>query len=168
MDQFWASVAGALVGAGAAGAISALIARAIFKAERKARQEETNIEHERRDQERLDEAHAAVIRLRTTAISELITLIRDVIYSGGFEAIPLRIQNAAQALLFDRTDESYTVYQWVSLKLRYIADHSAHGQGNVAPQFGEVIIAMLIGWTRDEPGVLANMQRELDAERVPD
>lgn len=159
-DQFWSSVAGALLGALAAGIISALIARAVFKAERKSREREVEREYARRDTERAQEAHEAVIRLRTTAVSELIVIARDTGTRGGFGAVPPLLQNAAQALLLDRSDESYTVYTWVMRKLNHIADYSARGQGNVAPQITETIIAMLIGWIRDEAGVIPNMERE--------
>jgi hypothetical protein len=131
-DQFWSSVVGALAGALTAGIISALIAHAVFKAERKARETETDADRKRRGKERQEEAREAIVRLRTLAVSELVALIRAAGNSGGFGSIPPAIQNAAQALLLDRTDESYIVFRWVMLKLGYIADCSARGQGNVA------------------------------------
>lgn len=153
-DQFWSSVIGALVGALAAGIISALIAWRVLAAERATR-----------EREQVEEAGRAAIRLRTTAVSELITLVRERGYSGGFSAVPLNIQNAAQAMLLDQTDDSYVVYKWVMLKLRHVADSSAQGLGNLGPQIAEAIIAMLIAWIRSEPGALANMRAEV--ERSP-
>jgi len=150
-DQFWSSVAGALVGALAAGVISALIAWRVFAGERKARQ-----------QERLQESRDVALRLRTTAVSELITALRQIANSDGFEEIPPHLQNAAQALLLDGTEESFIVYKYVLMELGYIAEYTGAAPATNALITADATISMLIAWVRDEKDALEIIQVQVE------
>lgn len=161
-DQFWSSVVGALLGAAAAGLISLLVARWIFRSERDARALELTDEHARRDRERAEDQRYELRKLRVETVSSLIGTLRKYAASGGFSGIPIELENATSSLLLDGTNDSYTVYQWVSMQLGRISQASVEGKGNVAPQTSRVIISMLLGWVRDEEqGVLATMKQNL-------
>jgi hypothetical protein len=140
-DQFWSSVAGALVGALAAGAISVAVAIGIFRAEKN-----------RRTHEQQEQDWKAIRAARANAAAHLISVVNKWSrpYGSGLAPVPLAISTAHLALIaFDPSDEALRAYDFVTQELGKAYPDSPRHKSDI--EIAGSIESALIYWIRHDP-----------------
>ena len=151
MGNFLTSVSAALIG----GLVAAFIAWQLFKAERKSRKTEREVDQEKQRRRGWGEASAQVVKAMQMRIDQ-----GQLINSGRARDI----EEALMYMLLDGTEESLIMSNWVRMKLDQtnISESKPSFTSNNM-QF-QVIRAMLIAWVRGDTGVIETVKRQLDVD----
>ena len=157
-DEFAVQAIASLFGAGIGAGIAAAVAFRVLKVERQERLADRAREDTARAKADADQLRA----IRGEAIANLLTAVRPFIDTGQHPLPNRDVELAILRLLFDGTEDAYTVYTWTRHQFEVLPKDALLASAALTITF-EVVRGMLVGWIRpeDEAGTIRSMKSSL-------